>query len=87
MPHLLQFDRQFAHTLAGPSQWRLRIASRHRLHQSFQIFAQTAILLRRFLASTSWSANASLGNALTCLQFSDPITDDLAGKSCCTRHC
>ena len=57
---LLQFLGQLAHTLARPPQRRLRVSPRHRLHQPFQILAQTRILAHRALASASFPADPPL---------------------------
>src|ERR1700730_12509366 len=84
MPLMNQFLSQFAHTLTRPTQWRFWIASRHRLHQSFQILAEMLVLAHGFLAPASSAANTSLALwGLLCLflELFDALTNSLAGES------
>jgi hypothetical protein len=48
---LLQFFRQLACTLAGPPQWRFRVAACHRIDQGVQGFQQRGIRFRHPFAT------------------------------------
>jgi hypothetical protein len=54
-----QFLSQLANAFGGPAQGRLRIASGHRLDETFQVGAQGLICVSGALASPTGFANAA----------------------------
>ena len=86
MPPLLQLRSQFAHALAGPTQRRLGIASRARLHQFLQLSQQLRIFFDGLLASSARSANSSRWRRHGLLQLGQPLANNLAGDARRPRH-
>ena len=59
MAHPLQGPGQLAHALRRPTQWRLRIARRRRLHQPFEIREQGRIFVQGALPPAARAPHAS----------------------------
>jgi hypothetical protein len=56
----LEFVRQHSYALAGPAKGRLRIPSRHGIHQSVQILAEAGILVDSSLSTCTFAPNPEL---------------------------
>jgi hypothetical protein len=82
-----QFCGQLAHTLARPTQGRLWVSTRQRLHQPFQILTQAGILADRCLAPASDPSDPSFSRPSLLLQFLDPMADGLAREPRCAGDC
>src|SRR5450631_2738120 len=81
MAKLRQFLSQFTHALARPTQCRLRVSTRHRLHQPFQVLLQTWVFAHGGFAPASFATNPpSLGSFLV-LHFFDTVTDGFARQA------
>jgi hypothetical protein len=59
MSHPVQFVSQLAHAFGSPTQWRLRIASGHRVYETFQVSAKRRISFDRALAASPGFADAA----------------------------
>ena len=89
MPAAAQFFGQPAHALAGPAQRRLRVATRARLHQLFQIPQQGRILGLSLLAAPAWTANGDLATRPLLgrlLELRQTRADGASRHAACTRH-
>lgn len=61
IPERGQFPRQPSRALAGPAQWRLRIAARERLNQTLQLLRQVGLALNPGFAPASGAAHSAFG--------------------------
>src|SRR5450432_2581469 len=82
----VQFRCQSAYTLARPPERGLRVSTRHRLDESFQIFIQTEIFADRLFAPPSDASDTPWTDAGFLLQLLDAQTDCLARESCRSRY-
>lgn len=87
-----QLFSQIAHTLARPAEGRFRIATRHRIHQSFQVALQRCIFRHTLPAPpTSFTdmprpRTPAFAPPLGLFQFPDPYGDRAARYARRARH-